>query len=147
MKGAGFYIGPPRSSNEWKAYYELRWRELRSHWGQPVGSERDAGEEVDLHSAIIIDGEVIAAGRAHRVENSIGKVRSMCVEERHQGKGYGRQVLRWLESELAGEGFKTVELSARETAVEFYEKEGYEIFADGELLFGQIPHKLMRKHL
>ena len=139
------YIGPPRSPAEWEAYYDLRWRELRAKWGQPRGSEKDAGEEIDLHCCVTLEGVVIAAGRATLADLNAVKIRSMCVEEAHQRQGWGRQILRWLEQELRDKGVKRITLAAREHAVPFYEQAGYNVYAPGELLFGQIPHQLMEK--
>ena len=52
-----------------------------------------------------------------------------------------------LEREAADKGVKTVVLDAREPAVGFYEKLGYRVEAKSYVLFGEIQHYRMIKHL
>ena len=43
----------PKSSEEFRKYYNLRYEILRKPWGQPKGSERDDGEDMSSHRMII----------------------------------------------------------------------------------------------
>ena len=69
----------------------------------------------------------------------------MAVAESFRNQGIGSQILQNMEEKLAEQGAKEVILKAREKAVSFYEKNGYRIFKDGDVLFGEIAHFWMRK--
>ena len=55
----------PKSSEEFRKYYNLRYEILRKPWGQQIGSERDERETTSIHRMIINDktDEVLAVGR------------------------------------------------------------------------------------
>jgi hypothetical protein len=52
-----------------------------------------------------------------------------------------------LEQAARQRGTRTIFLNARENAVGFYAKLGYEPVGEGPLLFGCIPHTVMKKTL
>ena len=52
-----------------------------------------------------------------------------------------------LEEEARRRGALRVQLDSRESAVPFYEKNGYAVVAESYLLWGEIPHFLMVKEL
>jgi len=71
----------------------------------------------------------------------------MAVDNSYQGQGLGRLILNFLEQEARTMGLHTVELQARENAVEFYKSNGYTIKEKSFLLWGIIQHYLMTKTL
>jgi len=143
-------IQPPTSPAEWAAYYELRYTVLRQPWGQPRGSERAADDEATttVHAlALGPDGQALAVGRLHPSSATEGQVRFMAVTPNSQRQGLGRKVLAYLEEKARHAGLSSISLHAREGAVPFYESLGYAVVEPSHLLFGQIPHFLMRKSL
>ena len=42
----------PETEEEWEDYYALRYRVLREPLGQPIGSERNEGDETGIHFAL-----------------------------------------------------------------------------------------------
>ena len=110
----------------------------------------DAGEdEEDQVHAMIAgpSGSAIAAGRIIFKPNGEGQVRSMATDESHRGKGLGRRIIEFLEQEARRRRITVVSLNAREAAVSFYTRLGYQPTGEGPLLFGCIRHIAMRKTL
>ena len=138
----------PCSSADWKTYFDLRWRVLRQPWGQPRGSERDPEDKSAFH-LLLMDaaGKALACGRLHRTAPGEAQVRYMAVAENARGCGYGSRTLDALEAEARATGARKIVLNARDKAVEFYQKRGYDILGDAETLFGVIRHVRMAKLL
>jgi GNAT superfamily N-acetyltransferase len=140
----------PRSAAEWAAYYQLRYAVLRQPWQQPEGSERaaDDAEPATTHALILApEGYAVGVGRLHPSGPGQGQVRFMAVHPAWQGQGVGRQVLHYLEAAAHRQHLTELVLHARESAVPFYERQGYAVVAPSHTLFGRIPHFLMRKLL
>lgn len=72
------------------------------------------------------EGKVLGTGRLN-VENSKGIISQMAVDRANQNKGIGRCMLLEFLQKCEADKLKEVELSARETAIEFYKKFGFEI--------------------
>lgn len=143
-------VTSPHSAEDFAAYYQLRYDVLRAPWNQPLGSERapDDDDRATLHALLrTSDGVAVAVGRLHPAGAHQGQIRFMAVHPAYQGRGYGRQVLSFLEDGARQRGYTECVLHARETAVPFYEAAGYQLIAPSHVLFGSIPHFLMRKVL
>lgn len=78
--------------------------------------------------------------------NEIIKMRQVAVDVQHQGKGVGKELVKFSEQFALNKGFKKIELNARETAVPFYLSLGYSIEGRSFYEVG-IPHKKMFKIL
>ena len=139
----------PTTSEEFKKYYNLRYEVLRKPWGQPLGSERDEGEDTSIHRMIIDKktGNALAVGRLQFNSTHEAQIRYMAVADEFQGKGLGSQIISALENVARGKGMQQIILSARENALQFYKNNGYKIMEKTHLLFGKIQHWLMRKEL
>ena len=137
---------PPSSPEEWDAYFDLRWRLLRSPWGQPRGSERDSLEEAAIHLLLTDDtGRALACGRLHLNSPTEAQVRYMAVDDSVQGQGYGSAILSELEAEAKRFGASRIVLNARDNAIRFYEKYGYAVVQEADTLFGPVRHVRMEK--
>jgi ribosomal protein S18 acetylase RimI-like enzyme len=140
-------IRESRTKKEFEQYYKLRWQILRKPWNQPPGSEKDDLEKESIHLAAFQDEEIIGCGRGHFNTSIQAQIRWMAVAEEFQGKGIGSQILKELEKNLIQNGATEINLKAREKAVNLYQKQGYEIYKKGEVMFGEIKHFWMRKVL
>ena len=134
----------PCSSADWETYFDLRWRVLRQPWGQPRGSERDLEDKSAFH-LLLTDpsGKALACGRLHRTAPGEAQIRYMAVVENARGSGYGSRILDALEAEARATGARKIVLNARDNAVEFYRKRGYDLIGDAETLFAVIRHVRM----
>ena len=141
-------IRSPETDTEFEAYYDLRWRVLRQPWGQSPGSERDELDDDATHVAGYDEVKgLVCEGRLHAVETGVGQVRYMAVEEPLRGRGLGQAVLNELERLGKRQGMSVIVLDAREAAVGFYRRNGYEAVDEGHVLFGEVRHSKMRKRL
>ena len=145
-------IHAPRTPAEWAAYYQVRYAVLRQPWQQPPGSERvPADDEPDtVHALLLADAaepRALAVGMLQPTGNRQGQIRFMAVDPETAGRGLGQRVVAYLEEQAQAMGLTEIVLHSRKTAVGFYEKLGYAVVEPSHMLFGTIPHFLMRKEL
>ena len=142
-----FSIKQPESPEEFKQYFRLRYRMLRAPWGEPEGSELDDIEHRCYHLMVMANDEVIGVGRLQYNAADEAQIRYMAVAKEFEGNGIGRMIVNALEQEALKNNIRTVVLDAREPAVRFYQKLGYETEKKSYLLFGEIQHYRMKKFL
>lgn len=126
---------------------DLRYELLRKPWNQTRQSVTDDFEEIAINAYIEKDGEIIACGRLQNNGNGIGQIRYMAVNNGFQGKGLGKLIVAKLEDEAKRMQLQTIELQARENALDFYKNQGYIVKETSFKLWGIIQHYLMSKHL
>ena len=139
----------PNSSAEFEQYYNLRYEVLRKPWLQPKGSEKDDGDKSSIHRMIIDEsnGKAVAVGRLQFNTSEEAQIRYMAVSDNYQLKGYGNIIVKTLEDIALNKGTRNIILQARENALKFYWKNGYEIIEKSYLLFDEIQHWLMVKKI
>lgn len=143
----------PENSAEWTAYYSCRWSWLRAPWGLPPGSERDPSDALAMHLALFTDQRstptIAAVGCVTFVDglDRAVRIRFVATDPSLRGRGYGRQLMDGLEEIVTKSGRSQVILHAREEAVPFYLKLGYQIEHPLPPAVANIPHFLMRKSL
>ncbi|HEC87002.1 MAG TPA: N-acetyltransferase [Thermoplasmatales archaeon] len=139
-------ICEPESSEDFRRYYFLRWKILRKPLNLPLGSERDDIEDKAIHLMVCEKDTIpIAVARLHFNSNEEAQIRYMAVDEKYQGKGIGTMLLKELERRARERRAKYVVLNARESAVNFYRKNGYVVVGKPFILLGTIYHLKMRK--
>jgi len=138
----------PSSPEEFDRYYDLRWKILCEPWNQPRGIERDPGDDSSIH-LMVINGkqQVLAVGRLHFNAINEAQVRYMAVDTPFQRKGAGELILDALETKAIDHGADRITLNARETALGFYQKQGYKALGPGHILFNSIAHIKMEKKI
>lgn len=138
----------PKTAAEFSQYYQLRWQILRKPWQQVLGSEQDDHEQYSVHRMIVDDNDnVLAVGRLEKTTTQQGKIRYMAVKEIMQGQGLGQQIISELESHASKLGITEIHLNAREQAITFYQKLGYENQGYAHTLFDDVKHYRMIKKL
>lgn len=130
-----------------EAIIQLRYDILRKPWDKPKETATDELESQSVNAYIEEQGKIIACGRLQNNGGGTGQVRYMAVAEGQQGKGLGKLILNRLEEEALAMGIRTIELQARENAVEFYKAKGYTIKETSFKLWNLIQHYLMTKNL
>ncbi|MGF1725863.1 YiiD C-terminal domain-containing protein [Photobacterium nomapromontoriensis] len=143
-----FRLITPKTADELARYYDFRWRMLREPWHMPVGSERDAYDDMSCHRMIVSDSDdTIAIGRLYMTPDNDGQIRYMAVHPAHRHQGMGAIVLMALESLARQDGAKRLVCNAREDAIPFYLRGGFT--SQGELSEekGPVRHQQMLKHL
>jgi N-acetylglutamate synthase-like GNAT family acetyltransferase len=139
----------PNSPAEFEQYYNLRYEVLRKPWLQPKGSEKDDGDKSSIHRMIIDEsnGKAVVVGRLQFNTSEEAQIRYMAVSDNYQLKGYGNIIVKTLEDIALNKGIRNIILQARENALKFYWKNGYEIIEKSYLLFDEIQHWLMVKKI
>lgn len=140
-------VTSPQTENEWKDYYDLRWRILRAPWNQPKGSEQVPDDVTAFHAMIRKNEKAIACGRIHFIDEQTAQIRFMAVDDAFQGSGLGTMVLKFLEAHAIKKKIGKIILQAREEAIPFYKRNGYNLVKKTDLLFGSIQHYLMEKEI
>jgi N-acetylglutamate synthase-like GNAT family acetyltransferase len=138
----------PVSQEDFEKYYLLRWEVLRKPWDQPRGTEKDEHEAASIHVMALDDaGECVGVSRLQFNSPQEAQVRFMGVRDDQQGKGVGKELMKYLEEKARAKGAKKVMLQARENAVQFYLSIGYVMVEKSFLLWGIIQHYRMEKEI
>ena len=141
-------IRTPDTALEWEAYYQLRYEILRAPWGQAPGSEKTPDEDAHQHFAYFNkQQEIIGVIRLDSCEAKTGQIRFMAVALEAQQAGIGRELMLFAEDKAREKQLTKMILHAREQALAFYSKLGYQYLEKSHLLFGEIQHHLMTKEL
>jgi predicted GNAT family N-acyltransferase len=123
----------------------IRWTVFVEEQGVRPSDELDAHDGTDaVHALAILDGVPCGAGRFIFAEPGVAKIQRMAVVDDVRGRGVGKALLRFLETEATRRGARQLTLGAQVHAREFYEKAGYRaygpVFDDAG-----IPHVAMTK--
>ena len=141
-------IRTPETPAEWDAYYQLRYDILRAPWGQAPGSEKTPDEDAQQHFAYFDEQQqIIGVIRLDSCDAQTGQIRFMAVAANAQRKGIGRALMQFTEEKAREKQCTQMNVHAREHALEFYTKLGYQYLEKSHLLFGEIQHHLMSKEL
>ena len=134
-------------SNTYQLTLALRNQVLR----QPLGlilSEKDTlNEELHRHFVLLNESEVIACLViiTDHSKQSV-KLKQMAVSDMFRKQGLGSSLITKVEAILRTEGIIKIVLSARITAIPFYETLGY-LTQGNEYIEQTIPHIMMSKSL
>ncbi len=143
-----YHIKQPETEEEFKDYYHLRWKLLRAPWNQPEGSEVDDIEEQCFHVMAVDDKDkVIGIARLQFNSDNETQIRYMAVSEPNKRQGIGRKLINTMEQRAKKYSHKKIVMDAREPAVNFYKKLGYNVIEKSYLLFDEIQHFRMSKEL
>ncbi|MDH5764602.1 MAG: GNAT family N-acetyltransferase [Gammaproteobacteria bacterium] len=137
----------PQTEEEFKQYFELRWRILRKPWNQALGSEQDNDEDNSYHLMAVCDNKTIAVARLQFIDNTTAQIRYMAVTREFEGQGIGRSMIDHMEAYALKNNINKIMLHARENAIGFYHKMGYTIEEKSYLLFNSIQHYKMTKNI
>lgn len=145
---ASFKVIEPKTPKEFESYFQLRWEVLRKPWGQPKGSEQDKSDSTAIHR-MVLDQQGCTIGVGMLIFNSDeeAQIRFMAVSENFQGMNVGTILIDCLESVARERKCSFIVLQSRQSAIEFYKKNGFNLIKKTYLLFGEIQHFLMNKSL
>lgn len=125
---------------------ELRLELLRTPLGLTFSAADLQAEAHELHFGIVDQQRLIACAVVVPQSETNGKLRQMVVRNAFQRSGVGTELIRQIERVLAARGFRSIELNARDIAIGFYERLGYEKVGD-EFIEVSIPHWKMTKSI
>jgi ribosomal protein S18 acetylase RimI-like enzyme len=138
----------PKTKLDLQRYFFVRWSILRKPWGQKMGTEVDEFEDEAYHIMGIDSKErVLAVGRIHNISSNIAQIRYMAVLEKYTKLGFGTKVLKLLENYAIDNKISKIVLNSRESAIDFYIKNGYKKIKQVDKLFDEINHWFMEKEI
>ena len=122
-------IVSPKTREDFKSYYDLRYRELREPWGLQKGTEKDDFEPISQHFMAVDEsnGRVVGAIKLMEKEPGVGWFSHMVVTTNYQKKGVGRQLLACVEENAKTDGYSILGCMSRLNTTEYFKKAGYEI--------------------
>jgi GNAT superfamily N-acetyltransferase len=124
----------------------LRYKILRIPLGLTFSSDDLAKDKDDIHIGLF-DGEVILACLILTdTGNGTIKMRQVAVDDSQQGKGLGTKLVQYADDYARDKGYKLIHCHARDTAREFYLKQGYKVVGNEFTEVG-IRHYYMEKKL
>jgi len=126
---------------------QLRYKILRSPWGQPIESVFDL-DESPFYNAYVSNeaGQILACGRL-QINEGVAQIRYMAVAEKQQGKGLGKLIIETLETKARELNAEKIILQARENALGFYDNLNYRLVKPSHKLWNIIQHYEMEKIL
>ena len=135
----------PYASPEWRTAVALRENVLRVPLGQRF-TEQELHEERDHIQIAAFSGAAIVATCVLVPEKPRVKVQRVAVEEHLRNKNIGADLMHFCEELIREQGFGEIYCHARDTAIPFYAKIGYQGEGDPFDEDG-IPHLKMTKKL
>jgi GNAT superfamily N-acetyltransferase len=122
-------ITSPKTREDFKAYYDLRFKVLRESWGLQKGTEKDDYEPISRHFMAVDDstGKIVGIVKLMEKDPGVGWFSHMAVLPEFQKQGIGKLLLTFVEEEAKREGYKILGCQARLNTTAFFEKAGYKI--------------------
>ncbi len=134
------------NSSEYFPTVLLRYAVLRKPLGLVFTSEQLSEEHNEIHLRGLLGSTLVCCLQLRPIDKHTVQMRQVAVDESYQSKGIGRALVEYCEQVARDEQFTEIILHARETAVEFYLKLGYEVYGEPFIEVG-IPHRNMRKFI
>ncbi|MBN9501019.1 MAG: hypothetical protein BGO01_05205 [Armatimonadetes bacterium 55-13] len=133
-------------SCEYLVALELRRQILRRPLGLDFTADQITAEAADFHIAAMEGIELVGCLVLSPQDETTIKMRQVAVTPDRQGQGIGARMVIYSEEFARAKGFKVMTLNARDTAVHFYLRLGYEVVGEP---FEEvtIPHRKMQKGL
>jgi len=132
------------NSPDYEAEVDLRTRVLRKPLGLDFTKEQLAKEGNQIHMGAYFDDNLVACLVFVILSNSTLKMRQVAVEPEMQRQGIGLKLVSYAEHYGIESGYCSIELHARDTAIQFYIDSGYEVEGKEFVELG-IPHYKMIK--
>ncbi len=123
-----YTIKTPKTHDDFKAYYALRYKVLSEPWGHPKGTEKDDYEPISEHfMAVNEKNDVVGVVKLYEKTGDVGHISHLAVSPEHQHKGVGHLLLQTVEGRARERGFKIIGTMARVTATAYFERAGFRI--------------------
>lgn len=137
-------------TNYGTAYYHaavaLRQHVLRSPLGLNYTPAQLAQDDSVIQFVAMHDEQIVGCVMLHHTDETTARLRQFAVSPAMQGQGVGAILLEKFEATARNRGYQRIVLSARQTAVHFYLKHGYQTVGESYTDVG-LPHIGMEKAL
>ncbi len=142
-------IKQPKTRDEFKAYYELRYRVLRKPWGQVRDTEKDDYEPISQHF-MAVDEEtenIVGVVKIFEKEQGVGWFSHLAVDRAYQKAGVGRMLINAVENQARENGFERLGCMSRVNTTKYFEKYGFQVEGLPTQYFGTTQVLWMEKTL
>ena len=133
-------------SPEYHKMVKLRDEILRKPLGLAFSREELEKEKDDILVGAFDDDKILACCLLTQLDPETVRLRQMAVRKSQQGKGIGHSMMLFAETLARDKGYKKLMMHARDTAIGFYEKQGYKTLGQ-QFIEVSIPHHVMEKLL
>ncbi len=142
-------IVSPKTREDFKEYYDLRYKILREPWGLAKGTEKDDFEPISSHFMAVDEStkKVIGTVKLYEREPGVGCFSHLAVAASEQGKGTGKMLIAFIEEEAKKEGFTILGTQVRLNTQGYFEQAGYKMKGLPSHYFGTTQVVWMEKAL
>jgi len=133
-------------TDDYRKMVALRTLILRAPLGLSFTEQELDAEKEDILIAAFEDDDLLGCCILTSISPRSMRIRQMAVLNNQQRKGIGASLIRFCETIARDKGCHTMVMHARDTALGFYEKFGYQIIGDPFVEVG-LPHHFMEKKL
>ena len=139
----------PKTREDFKAYYDLRYRVLREPWGQPKDTEKDDYEPISQHymAVNVESGKVVGVIKMFEKEEGVGWVSHLAIDPAYQKKGLGKLLMETVEQAAREKGYKIIGCMSRLNTTAYFEQLGFEVAGLPTQYFGTQQVLWMEKEI
>ncbi len=131
------------SDREISQCMDIRFKVFIEGQNVPFHEEVDGKDAEASHYLLLVDDHPAGVARVRSMEDYF-KIERVAILDEFQGKGLGRDIMRFILSDLkARSTFNKIKLSSQTHAIPFYEKLGFSVCSD-EYMDAGIRHKDMQ---
>jgi N-acetylglutamate synthase-like GNAT family acetyltransferase len=133
-------------SAKYEQMVKLRDEVLRKPLGLGFTPEQLQAEQHDILIGAFDDGRILGCCVLTPTSETAIRLRQMAVAKNQQHKGIGNAIMQFAENLARDKGYRIMTMHARDTAIGFYQKLGYQVVGD-EFIEVTVPHHVMEKKL
>ncbi|HMN12174.1 MAG TPA: GNAT family N-acetyltransferase [Bellilinea sp.] len=119
----------PKTRDEFRAYYELRYRVLRQPWAQDRGTEKDDFEPISIHMMAwdTAVNKPVGVVKLYEKEAGVGCFSHLAIDPDYQRKGVGKILVDEVERKARELGYHKLGCFSRLNSTEYFERMGYKV--------------------
>lgn len=125
---------------------QLRHQILRKPLGLELSKRDTVEDQTDILIGCFENERIMGCCMLKKIDSRTMRLRQMAVNSGLQGKGVGRALLHFAENIALDFGYTRMIMHARNSALGFYTKLGYEVVGE-PFTEVSLPHRLMEKQL
>jgi predicted N-acetyltransferase YhbS len=133
-------------TKEYLQMVNLRDNVLRRPLGLTFSHDELVQEKEDTLIVCMDEEEMLGCCILTALDSETVRLRQMAVPDKLHGKGIGASIMSFAENLARDKGYSFISMHARNTAIGFYEKFGYQV-KGAQFLEVNLPHHIMEKGL
>lgn len=139
----------PKTREDFKAYYDLRYRVLREPWGQPKDTEKDDYEPISQHymAVNVESGKVVGVIKMFEKAEGVGWVSHLAIDPAYQKKGLGKLLMETVEQAAREKGYRILGCMSRLNTTAYFEQLGFQAAGLPTQYFGTQQVLWMEKEI